>query len=633
MAQQLSKTICLGVIILALQVLRGLKFPRCPRIIFWAARALSVSRKSGYLAARRIRGILENAHIGGPDEESRREVLRLRIRNQVLTFERDHPGVRFADRHAHLPPEARSLCVRLYRDFKCQLTNSEIAAALGVPLPSLFRWCSEADPEAQFPPKPERRGVHRRAGPQDIQRVLQEHQALPQDVSLEEFTASFNKKHPESTLDRRTITRILQANGLRKIETRPGPPAYHEKFQVYYPGAQVSIDAKRCSVVFIGEQRQTITVTKEVGIDIASGAILGAALQKRENSHGVERVLVQVREEYWSVLALLSDNGSANRAADAEGIFRWEGGDGRVFSFPYHPQTNGHIEGLFGQFARIVGTIEIDDTSRETIASSVAEVVWRVFIHFHNYSPRERLGGKSPLEYFRQYVPKPQELEAARKGLQAQRRKSRASREPHPRLSDPAFRSQVEGLLKRHRLSATVDDAVRALLPYELGVIQRASDAFFAQSQREGFDERKRTLAYVLGIVRNKQKEADAERMRPEYLRRETAQKLAELQAQRKQLQEEKRRDAEDLRLRPEKVILWNSEMLLRGRLRLARERWIEGMRSALESLRRLGRATTAVLEALAATIRSWPKYQEELKCTVAKLLLEEAERLRTAPT
>jgi hypothetical protein len=59
-------------------------------------------------------------------------------------------------------------------------------------------------------------------------------------------------------------------------------------------------------------------LTKEVGIDIATGAILGDALEKTENSNGVERVLIQVRQEYQSVLALLSDNGSANRAADAE---------------------------------------------------------------------------------------------------------------------------------------------------------------------------------------------------------------------------------------------------------------------------------------------------------------------------
>jgi hypothetical protein len=631
--EPLSKTICLGVIILALQVLRGLKFPRCPRIVLAAARALGVSRKSGYQSARRIREILQKGTIESPDEELRRENLRLRIRNQVLAYEREHPGVRFDERDVHLPPEARSLCVRLFRDFKDKLSDSEIARVMGVPLPSLLRWNSEADGNAQFPEKPEHRGIHRRAGPADIQRVLDAYHALSEDMILEEFAVSFNRKYPENTLDRRTITRILQANGLRKIVSRGGPAPYHGRFRVYFPGAQVSIDAKKCSVVFIGEKRQVITVTKEVGIDIASGAILGDALEKTENSNGVERVLVQVREECRAVLALLSDNGSANRAADAEGILKWADGDGRIFSFPYHPQTNGYSEGLFGQFVRIVGPIEIDDTSRETIAASVAEIVWRVFIHFHNYSPRERLDGKSPLEYLREYVPVPAEVEAARKGLQAQREKSQASRQPHPRLSDPTFRSRVEGILQRHRLPAVLDDALHALLPYDDAVIGHASDAFFVQSSRKGFDERKRTLAYFVGIVRNKQKESDAERRRAEFLRRETAERLGEMERDRKAIREEKRQEDEDLRLRPEKVILWNCDMLLRGRLEIARRRWIEGLRVGIDALRKVGRATRAVFEGLADTIRSWGKYREELKEAMVKLLAEEAERISMAPT
>ena len=102
-----------------------------------------------------------------------------------------------------------------------------------------------------------------------------------------------------------------------------------------------------------------------------------------------------------------------------------------------------------------------------------------------------------------------------------------------------------------------------------------------------------------MGIVRRKQKEADAERLRAEYLQRDTARKLAAMEEDRRKIDEEKRRDAEELRLRPENAILWNCEMLLRGSLRLGRRRWIEGMRRGLEALRKLGRATRAVLEEL----------------------------------
>jgi transposase InsO family protein len=628
----LSKTIQLGVIILALQLLRGLKIPFLPRIVRKTAHLFGLSRKSGYQAARRVREILQDQPPARPDEALRREIIHLRIRNQVLAFERDHPGVRFAERHSHLPPEARSLCVRLFRDFKGQITSSQIAAALGVPLPSLLRWCSEADDQARFPPKPERRGIHRRAGPEDIQRVLDDFKALTHDLALEEFTASFNAKHPDHPLDRRTITRILQANGLLKIETRGGPPPYHPPFQVYFPGAQVSIDAKRFDVVFKSESHRVITFTKEVGIDIASGAILGDAIGKTENSQGVKRVLIQVREEYSSILALLSDNGTANRAADPKAIFRWDE-DGRIFSFPHHPQTNGHIEGLFGQFVRIVERIEIDDSTQETIASSIVEVVWRVFNHFHNHSPRKRLGGQSPLEYFRRYVPLPEEVEAAQKGLRKQREKSRASRNPHPRSTDPAFRARVEVLLKRHRLEATVDDALRALLPYDLRVIESAGNAFFVQSHRDGFDERKRTFAYFLGIVRNKQKEVDQERLRAHIAARETAKHLAETEEARRIVEKERAQEKEELRVEPEKVVLRYCDLLLRGGLWVWRKRWLEGMRRGLQALQKLGRATRVVFESLAARIRGWGRFKEGLKNEMVKLLLAEWDQVKAAPT
>ena len=136
-----------------------------------------------------------------------------------------------------------------------------------------------------------------------------------------------------------------------------------------------------------------------------------------------------------------------------------------------------------------------------------------------------------------------------------------------------------------------------------------------------------------MGIVRKKQKEADAERLRAEYLRRETARKLSAMDEDRRKIEEERRRDAEELRVRPENTILWNCEMLLRGSLQLGRRRALEGMRSGLKALGKLGRATGAVLEGLAAMIRSWGKYREDLKEEVAKLLLEEADRIAMAAT
>jgi hypothetical protein len=55
--------------------------------------------------------------------------------------------------------------------------------------------------------------------------------------------------------------------------------------------------------------------------------------------------------------------------------------------------------------------------------------------------------------------------------------------------------------------------------------------------------------------------------------------------------------------------------------------------RLGLEALGKLGRATGAVLEGLAATVRSWGKYREDLKEEVSKLLLDEAARIMMEAT
>lgn len=125
--EKLSKTFQLGLIILALRLIGNLKFP-VPRIISALARLLGVSRKAGYAAARRIeRALVEPPSTGGGAEDLRREVDRLRIKNQILAFERDHPRVRFSRRRSHLPLEAKKLCVRLFRDFREGLREGDLA--------------------------------------------------------------------------------------------------------------------------------------------------------------------------------------------------------------------------------------------------------------------------------------------------------------------------------------------------------------------------------------------------------------------------------------------------------------------------------------------------------------------------
>lgn len=628
----LSKTIQLGVIVLALRLVGKLRVP-APRIISLVARLLGVSRKAGYEAADRIEKALSEKASNSAQKDLRRENLILRIRNQVLTYQCEHPDVRFRERGRHLPAQARSFCVRLLRDFKQELSESEIAALLGVPLSSLRRWAREADDDAAFPAKPDHRGLHRHATAEDARTVVEDFKKLKErgeSLTLEEFTEHYRNAHPERPLDRRTITRILQAEGLRKVETRNSTEPYHEKFEIFFPGAQVAIDATKCHVVFEGDSPEVITVTKEVAIDIATQAILGEALETNENSRGVKRVLVEARKECVSMLAVLSDNGSANRSEKTENLVERESGALHIFSFPYHPQTNGHLEGLFGQFSRIAGRIEIDDSSRQALARSLIEVIFRIYVHFHNHSPRKRLGGMSPMEYFRRFSKQPPEkVEKARRGLETRKVRSEARRYPPERLSDPRFRSLVGGVLERCRIHKPLEEALRALLHYESRAIQSASTAFFTYSQRDGFDESKRTFAYFMGIVKRKQKEIDQARARAEAERQKQQRLRHEFETQQRKLERERAQEAEDLQRQPERVILEYADLLLRGDLRLMRRTLMERLRKGLRALLDL-RRPRRVVDQLAETIRAWGDYSEEIKRQMVELLYAEYEASRS---
>jgi hypothetical protein len=163
---------------------------------------------------------------------------------------------------------------------------------------------------------------------------------------------------------------------------------------------------------------------------------------------------------------------------------------------------------------------------------------------------------------------------------------------------------------------------------YDLRVIDSASNAFFLQSQPDGFDERKRTFAYFVGIVRNKQKEIDEARLRARFAAENGRKERQEFEEHRHRLQREKAQEEEDLKSNPERVVLNYSRLLLSGGLGLMRCTWLQGLRKGLRALHSLGRAMQRILEQLAMTIQSWGKYSEELKRQMVDLLYAEEKAL-----
>ena len=633
------KTVRLGVIVLAHRLLQQLQI-QTPRFISAAATALAVSRKTGYKAADCLyEQLIAAERERGPDDERAHDALEHRIallelRVQVLTYERDHRGLRFAKRKRHLPQQAKSFCVRLLRDFRERLRVDEIVATIGVAASSLARWDREADSECRFPEKGDRRGKERHHRQEDEERVVALWKSLDESTSLAEFAARYQSEHADRPLDPKTIGRILVTHGLKPLEATPRAPPYRDKFEVHFPGAQAAIDATESKIRFVGSDgEETITLKEEVAIDIASGAILGTALRKQEDSEGVERVVVAARAECAGLLAVLADNGPANASGAVRRAVEEATSAGPIFTFPFHPWTNGHIEGHFGQFKRIVGAIEIDDTTRESTARSVLRTIRRVYEHFHNYSPRRRLGGLGPIEYLRRYTPLPEEVETARRELRKREERCQKRYETNPRLEDEEFRALVARILSEHRIEQDFERALGALVRYDTAVIESAKSAFLVASAKDGFDERKRTFAYFRGIVARKQKEVDEGRLRGSLDSERMRRQIDSYRRHDREVERARAQEIDDATEQPERVILTAAKLLLSGGLRLMRKTFLEKLRTGLVGLERLGRNTRAVIEALALEISAWSEYGEELKGAMVELLAQEARSTRAEPS
>ena len=136
----------------------------------------------------------------------------------------------------------------------------------------------------------------------------------------------------------------------------------------------------------------------------------------------------------------------------------------------------------------------------------------------------------------------------------------------------------------------------------------------------------------VLGSVKvalSKRLEIDEARVREEVEALKARRFEEDLKAHQRELEREKAQEEKDLRSEPERVILNYAELLLAGGLKFLRATLLESLRKGLKALLELERPRE-VVKHLAATIRSWAKYREQLKDQMVELLYAEYEALRT---
>ena len=503
-------------------------------------RKLGVARSYAYELVPKIEAALERGLEEAPDEESfskAAELRRLEVRTAVLEYRLEHPGSWVCGGRTVYSPELISFVLALASKWiGPQMTQADVAAACGIPLPTLKDWLADKArqlalpfapaPDAPAAPLPEAREPVTPLPPPssepppppspspqpsesesdlglslEMKRIIAEYE--PWQGSLPAFV--LHLRSLGLSYGRERVSQILHLAAARKLLRRPPPPPPARGSTLRPPpGIQWTSDGMQLVVVV---DNRVVRVNWQPTVDVGSSATVGSVVRPEEDTAGVLASFAEGVETTGAPpAAFLLDNKACNKSPDLADVLAPE-------TFVMHAtlgrgQNKAVIEGGFGLFAQALGPLiaTVDTSSPECIALCVADAVTRAYEQGRNHHPRQR-DGRSPYELYRDANASPEEITAAIERLRAikERIDSREAREL-ARL-DPAVLATIEHAGQRF---AFVDDGdvAASLRTLPLAAIQSAIAIFAAKEQAQSLPL-DAGIRYFAGIARNCQHERE----------------------------------------------------------------------------------------------------------------------------
>jgi len=337
---------------------------------------------------------------------------------------------------------------------------------------------------------------------------------------------SYLKKKLDMDLGRKTITDILVANDLYKVETRKRRPRFYRSLCRRIPNGLLSLDGSDLEV-WIDDIVEKFNV--ELGVDVGSFCHTGFGIQRTETAEAVIEALEAHRRQWGVPLGVLFDCGSANQSDD---VFRYlhDHGIEPVPVGPGNPKGNGTDEGAFSLMKRTLGKICIDTSSAGALARSVLEKLISVYITMRNQIVLGR-GTSPPAAEMK--VP----VTAAQRQAESQRLSDHNQARNAPDANAPKY-ERLDWVIRSHGLGpeqAELEHARRSIRGYEMEAITKTEQAFLKAVQR---DVRRKNLSYFFGILRNIQQEIDNEAYQNYCRKRYSYQHMIEEQRRQQQKDE-----------------------------------------------------------------------------------------------
>ena len=451
-AALLKPSVVAALLLTALDQLQQLAMPR-PLTVAEVVTATGSSRSQAYEMKRRLSAACATLHesAGRPPSKPPSSDDRVAVLQAVRDWLFVHPGavVEREHRREYCPGFRRFVVALTAPDEPASnMTTAVLSDTVGVPIGTLKDWLARPDdvsvPTSPSPPDtpdepPTDPAVHA-----DTATIL---------LTYSSWTGSFVTFCEHLRTDhglkcgRTYVSSVLQAAGLRSPKRRGGPkqaPWSGETFRRLFPGAQWIGDGTELAIELDGKR---FVFNLEAIVDTHTNAAVGVDVRDTENETALltafHNGLITTGEH---PLAFTVDNKPSNLTdVVADSIAPTD----VLRATPGRGQAKAPVEGLFGLFEQTAPPLTVrGDTPREH-ARSILALCCTLWLWARNGRPRRRLGGRSPIDVYRNERPDAGQIENARRWITELKRRSDKARQTAEARADPVRRSLLrEGLAR-----------------------------------------------------------------------------------------------------------------------------------------------------------------------------------------
>lgn len=576
------KTLMIAILLLARRIAKALKVdPDAP--LAEICRAVGASRPSVYEQMERALARITDLAGVGPgrpptpgDSTTCACESSLNLTIEVLSFRLNHPGSVLPQRGRTSYSPAFQRLILTAND-RWQGSLEAFAEAARIPLETLRDWLRHDRAQSMIDPEP----TQMPAVPVDasllVHSIASEWQRWegPKRSFLAHAARSFRTSAAQ-------VKRVLVILGL--ITPRRRPPFRHRgETHTLSPGAMLVTDGKMLNVELTASN-QLIHLNWQAMVDQTTACDTAAVVTTTECAAGVatafQRSLVTLGGAAPD--ALLHDNKPCYDDASLQQTLR-DSGTTMIPATPARPENKAVVEGAFGLFEQRVGTIRLDDSSRESLILSAAEEILRAYTAATNSVPRCELDGSSRILVLLDFCPSLDQQQRDRDflaNLKADHDPSRRRQTP----PDPSTLDLLDRVFQRLNILALDPKCSlrRFLARFQPSAIRRAA-AIVAAKLRRGDIDPKWAHRYLAKVIQSQQHEIDLDLAAHELLH------LCELQNQSWTHHEE--REHQDLVSKihePLQLALAFADLAANGGIPVQSAFWSQKLLALLDSARHL---------------------------------------------